>query len=114
MMGSKGRMRDPPGIVRWNASYWLESSLCEKQYKCHFLTRSHISSIFRQFLSLLVQLKSSLRISWAEGTSQGGQNPCTSCRSTPRLPAQALDEAHTREPGRMCREPASQERGSKP
>src|SRR5947199_10763555 len=57
MMGSKGRMRDPPGILRWNASYWLESSLCEKQYKCHFLTRSHISSIFRQFPSLLVQLK---------------------------------------------------------
>src|SRR3989440_12912812 len=57
MMGSKGRMRDPPGILRWNASYWLESSLCEKQYKCHLLTRSHISSIFRQFPSLLVQLK---------------------------------------------------------
>src|SRR5256885_12349952 len=56
-MGSKGRMRDPPGILRWNASYWLESSLCEKQYKCHLLTRSHISSIFRQFPSLLVQLK---------------------------------------------------------
>src|SRR5437588_12445362 len=57
MMGSKGRMRDPPGILRWNASYWLESSLCEKQYKCHFLTRSHISSIFRQFPFILVQLK---------------------------------------------------------
>jgi surface antigen len=56
-MGLKGRMRGPPGIVRWNASYWLLSSLCEKQYTCHFLTRSHISSIFRQFPSLLVQLK---------------------------------------------------------
>src|SRR5436309_3977400 len=56
MMASKERMPGPPGIVRWNASYWLVSSLCEKQYRCHFLTGSHISSILRQFSSCLVQL----------------------------------------------------------
>src|SRR2546421_11354354 len=69
MMGSKGRMRDPPGILRWNASYWLESSLCAKQYKCHLLTRSHISSIFRQFPSLLVQLKARCASRGSDGVS---------------------------------------------
>ena len=70
MMGSKGRMWDPPGILRWNASYWLESSLCEKQYTCHFLTRSHISSNFRQFPSLLVQLKARCASRGSDGVSK--------------------------------------------
>jgi hypothetical protein len=64
-MGSKGRMWGLPQIVRWNVTYWLLSSLCEKHSTCYSLTRSHISSILRQFPSLPVQLKNSLRIPWA-------------------------------------------------
>src|SRR2546423_1889356 len=67
-MGSKGRMWGLPEIVRWNVTSWLLSSLCEKHSMCYSLTRSHISSIVRQFPSLPVQLKNSLRIPWVTET----------------------------------------------
>ncbi len=60
-------------IGRWNASYWLVSSLCENHDNSLSYKESHFFDPSPVFLFFLFSLKSSLRISWAPSLSEVDQ-----------------------------------------